>query len=74
MIRVGNPVLERIAETFQREVDSLAIPGAVVVVVRDGKIGYEKAIGYQNREERVPMKEARLDVQQPHVIGPAVGA
>jgi len=48
--------LERITETFQREVDSLAIPGAVVVVVRDGKIGYEKAIGYENREERAPMK------------------
>jgi CubicO group peptidase (beta-lactamase class C family) len=48
--------LERITETFQREVDSLAIPGAVVVVARDGKIAYEKAIGYQNREERVPMK------------------
>jgi CubicO group peptidase (beta-lactamase class C family) len=48
--------LELIAETFQREVDSLAIPGAVVVVVRDGKIGYERAVGYQNREERVPMK------------------
>jgi CubicO group peptidase (beta-lactamase class C family) len=48
--------LERITETFQREVDSLAIPGAVVLIARDGKIGYEKAIGYQNREERVPMK------------------
>jgi hypothetical protein len=31
--------LERLTEIFQREVDSLAIPGAVVVVVRDGKIG-----------------------------------
>ncbi|MBV9530933.1 MAG: beta-lactamase family protein, partial [Bradyrhizobium sp.] len=48
--------LERITEIFQREVDSLAIPGAVVVVARGGKVGYEKAIGYQNREERVPMK------------------
>jgi len=47
--------LERITEAFQREVDSLAIPGAVVLVARDGKVAYEKTFGYQNREERVPM-------------------
>ena len=48
--------LERLTETFQREVDSLAIPGAVIVVARNGEVAYEKAFGYQNREERVPMK------------------
>jgi CubicO group peptidase (beta-lactamase class C family) len=47
--------LERIAEVFQREVDSGEIPGAVVVVARNGKVAYEKAFGYQNREDRVRM-------------------
>jgi CubicO group peptidase (beta-lactamase class C family) len=48
--------LNRITDTFQRDVDAGEIPGAVVVVARNGKIAYEKAFGYQNREEKVSMK------------------
>jgi beta-lactamase family protein len=48
--------LNRLTETFQHDVDAGEIPGAVVVVARNGKIAYEKAFGYQNREEKVPMK------------------
>jgi CubicO group peptidase (beta-lactamase class C family) len=48
--------LNRVTETFQLGVDAGEIPGAVVVVARDGKIAYEKAIGYQNRDGSVPMK------------------
>jgi CubicO group peptidase (beta-lactamase class C family) len=48
--------LSRLTETFQRDVDAGEIPGAVVLVARNGKIAYEKALGYQNREDRIPMK------------------
>jgi CubicO group peptidase (beta-lactamase class C family) len=48
--------LSRLTETFQRDVDAGEIPGAVVLVARNGKIAYEKAFGYQNREDKVPMK------------------
>ncbi len=46
----------RLTDTFQRDVDAGEIPGAVVAVARNGKIAYERAFGYQNREEKVLMK------------------
>jgi CubicO group peptidase (beta-lactamase class C family) len=48
--------LNRLTETFQRDVDTGSIPGAVVMVARNGKVAYEKAFGYQNREENIQMK------------------
>ena len=48
--------LARITQFFQSEVDRGAIPGAVLVVARNGKIVYRQAIGYQDREKKIPMK------------------
>jgi CubicO group peptidase (beta-lactamase class C family) len=48
--------LARITQFFQLEVDQGAIPGAVLVVARNGKIVYRQAIGYQDREKKIPMK------------------
>ena len=48
--------LNRLTSFFQQEVDLGELPGAVIVVARNGKIAYEKAVGYQDREEKVPMK------------------
>ena len=48
--------LNRLTDTFQRDVDAGEIPGAVVAVARNGKIAYERAFGYQNREGNVSMK------------------
>jgi CubicO group peptidase (beta-lactamase class C family) len=48
--------LNRLTTFFQQEVDSGELPGAVIVIARNGKIAYEKAIGYQDREEKIPMK------------------
>jgi CubicO group peptidase (beta-lactamase class C family) len=48
--------LARITKFFQSEVDQGAIPGAVLVVARNGKIVYRQAIGYQDREKKIPMK------------------
>ncbi|TAI65577.1 serine hydrolase [Bradyrhizobium sp. Leo170] len=41
---------------FQSEVDSGKLPGAVVLIVRNGKVAYSRAFGYQDREKRIAMK------------------
>jgi CubicO group peptidase (beta-lactamase class C family) len=41
---------------FQSEVDSEKIPGAVVLILRNGKVAYSGAFGYQDREKQVLMK------------------
>jgi CubicO group peptidase (beta-lactamase class C family) len=48
--------LNRITQFFQSEVDKGAIPGAVLVVARNGKIVYRQAVGYQDREKKIPIK------------------
>jgi len=48
--------LARMTQFFQSEVDHGAIPGAVLVVARHGKVIYRQAIGYQDREKKTPMK------------------
>jgi CubicO group peptidase (beta-lactamase class C family) len=48
--------LARITQYFQSEVDKGAVPGAVLVVSRNGKVVYRQAIGYQDREKKIPMK------------------
>jgi CubicO group peptidase (beta-lactamase class C family) len=48
--------LNRITQFFQSEVDKGAIPGAVLVVARNGKIVYRQAFGYQDREKKIAMK------------------
>ena len=48
--------LQRLTDTFQAEVDKGAIPGAVLMVARNGKVGYVKAIGFQDREKQIAMK------------------
>jgi CubicO group peptidase (beta-lactamase class C family) len=47
--------LKRIASVFQGEVDNGAIPGAVVLIARDGKVADFEAIGFQDREKKTPM-------------------
>jgi CubicO group peptidase (beta-lactamase class C family) len=47
--------LKRIASVFQGEVDKGAIPGAVILIARDGKIADFEAIGFQDREKKTPM-------------------
>jgi CubicO group peptidase (beta-lactamase class C family) len=48
--------LGRITKFFKDDVDKGAIPGVVVIVAREGKVVYEQAIGYQDREKRTAMK------------------
>ena len=48
--------LKRVTGAFQSEVDKGAIPGAVILIARNGKIAYLEAFGFQNRENKEPMK------------------
>ena len=48
--------LTRLTEAFQEEVDKGVIPGAVVLIARKGKVAYFEAIGFQNRENKQPMR------------------
>jgi CubicO group peptidase (beta-lactamase class C family) len=48
--------LKRVTDAFQSEVDKGAIPGAVVLIARNGKIAYFGAFGFRNRENKEPMK------------------
>jgi CubicO group peptidase (beta-lactamase class C family) len=47
--------LKRIASVFQGEVDKGVIPGAVILIARDGKVADFEAIGFQDREKKIPM-------------------
>ncbi len=48
--------LVRLTKLFQADIDKGAIPGAVLLVARDGKVVYLQALGYRDREKSVSMK------------------
>src|SRR5579863_5745312 len=48
--------LNRLTPFFQNEVIRGAIPGAVLVVAREGKTVYWQAVGYQDREKKTLMQ------------------
>ncbi len=47
--------LQRITMGLKNDVEKGAIPGAVVLIMRKGKIAYYEAIGYLDREKNIPM-------------------
>ena len=47
--------LQRVDSVLQQHVDEGVIAGAVALVMRDGEIVYEQAVGWLDREERRPM-------------------
>jgi CubicO group peptidase (beta-lactamase class C family) len=47
--------LERLTSAFQADIDKGVIPGAVVLIARSGKIAYLDALGFQDREKKIPM-------------------
>lgn len=48
--------LKRLSAVLQADIVQGAIPGAVALIVRKGKVAYYEALGYQNRKEKIPMK------------------
>jgi len=47
--------LQRISAWIQGDVDKGIVPGAVVMVLRKGKIAYYEAFGYRDKEKKIPM-------------------
>jgi CubicO group peptidase (beta-lactamase class C family) len=52
--------LQRISAWLQTDVDKKVIPGAVVMVLRKGKVAYYEAFGYQDREKNIPMSRISI--------------
>jgi CubicO group peptidase (beta-lactamase class C family) len=48
--------LGRIDAAMQKAVDSGELPGAVVLIARDGHLVYAKSFGWQDRERKIPMR------------------
>jgi CubicO group peptidase (beta-lactamase class C family) len=48
--------LQRLTEKFEGDVRSGAIPGAVVLIVRNGKVAYFKTFGERDRAANAPMQ------------------
>jgi CubicO group peptidase (beta-lactamase class C family) len=48
--------LKRLSDAFQSDVDKGLIPGAVVLIAKEGKIALFEAFGFQDREKRIPMR------------------
>ena len=48
--------LERISATFKKEVDERRVPGAVVLIARAGKLVFEQAYGFSDREAGIAMR------------------
>ena len=49
--------LDRVGEVFQREIDNGALPGAVIMVARGGKLVYSATLGEQDPASDEPMSE-----------------
>lgn len=52
--------LERLASTLQSYVDRDMIPGSVTLILRDGKVVHESALGMRDREAGAPMATDNL--------------
>ena len=48
--------LKRLTDRFLAGVESNEIPGAVVLIARNGKIAYFEAFGFRDRDARAEMK------------------
>jgi CubicO group peptidase (beta-lactamase class C family) len=48
--------LQRLTDAFDADVQSGKIPGAVVVVMRQGKVAYSQSFGFQDRAASSPMR------------------
>jgi CubicO group peptidase (beta-lactamase class C family) len=47
--------LSRVAKAYQADVDKGLIPGAVFLIARNGKVAYLEAVGFRDRDKKIPM-------------------
>jgi CubicO group peptidase (beta-lactamase class C family) len=55
-VGISSQRLERVRRQMQADVDSGRIPGAVLLIARNGKIARLDALGFQERKSHTPMK------------------
>ena len=48
--------LGRLDAAMQKAVESGELPGAVVLIARDGQLVYAKSFGWQDRDKKIPMR------------------
>ena len=48
--------LQRLTQAYQSYVDRGELPGAVLLIAVGDKIAYLQAVGFQDREKKIPMK------------------
>ena len=48
--------LKRVGEAMREGIDKSDVPGAVVLIARNGKTAYLEAFGFRDREAKAPMK------------------
>jgi CubicO group peptidase (beta-lactamase class C family) len=51
--------LQNVAQVFKQEIDQGKLPGAVIMVARDGKLVYSEAVGFQDKEGSSPKPMAK---------------
>jgi CubicO group peptidase (beta-lactamase class C family) len=56
-IGLSGHALQRLSDVFSREIDKGTIPGATIMVARDGQIGWFEALGKQNPSLPAPMAQ-----------------
>jgi CubicO group peptidase (beta-lactamase class C family) len=55
-VGISSSRLNRLTETFRADVQAGSIAGAVVLIVRDGKVAYHEAFGFRDRAKNAPMQ------------------
>src|SRR5215470_8684094 len=55
-VGLSSPRLRRIGEALRREVEESRIPGAVVGIMRAGRLAHLEAVGYRDAANREPLK------------------
>ena len=55
-VGISSERLERLKATFEAAIESGELPGAVIMIARDGKLVYTQALGWQNKAEAAPMR------------------
>jgi CubicO group peptidase (beta-lactamase class C family) len=56
--------LKRLSSAIAGDVEKGVLPGAVVLLARNGKVAYLEAFGFADREKQVPMRTLQLPLAQ----------
>jgi CubicO group peptidase (beta-lactamase class C family) len=55
-IGLSSARLQRITATIRADIERGLIPSAVLLIARDGRVGYAEALGWRDREAQAPMQ------------------